>query len=85
MFTLTIQAEFLYKVKPKLPNQFKAAEVKGIKYAVVLGADEVKEGKVRIKELGLKDGHSEKDGVLVNLSDIVSEVKQRLEAKPLSR
>lgn len=31
------QAEFLYKVKPKLPNQFKAAEQNGVPFALILG------------------------------------------------
>jgi histidyl-tRNA synthetase len=71
----------LYKVKPKLPNQFKAAEVNGVPFAVVLGEEEVAQGKVKIKEMGLRDGHPEKEGVLVNLDDLVAEVKQRLRRK----
>ena len=31
------QAEFLYKVKPKLPQQFKAAEQNGVPFALILG------------------------------------------------
>jgi len=31
------KAEFLYKVKPKLPNQFKAAEQNGVPFALILG------------------------------------------------
>jgi histidyl-tRNA synthetase len=76
-----LQAEFLYKVKPKLPNQFKAAEVNGVPFAVVLGEDEVAQGKVKIKEMGLRDGHPEKEGVLINLSELVAEVKQRIKRK----
>jgi len=75
------QAEFLYKVKPKLPAQFKAAEVNGVPFAVVLGEDEVAQGKVKIKEMGLREGHPEKEGVLVNLSELVDEVRQRLQRK----
>lgn len=33
---------------------------------------------MRIKELGLEAGHAEKDGVLVALTDLVSEVRRRL-------
>jgi histidyl-tRNA synthetase len=36
---------------------------------------------VKIKENGLREGHPEKEGVLVNLSDLVSEIKQRLKRK----
>lgn len=32
-----IKAEFLYKVKPKLQNQFKAAEANGVPFALILG------------------------------------------------
>ena len=35
-----IKAEYLYKVKPKLPAQFAGAEKNGVPYAVVLGEDE---------------------------------------------
>jgi histidyl-tRNA synthetase len=71
----------LYKVKPKLPNQFKAADSNGVPFAVVLGEDELAQGKVKIKEMGLQEGHPEKEGVLVNLSDLVNEVKERLRRK----
>ncbi|TAQ89718.1 hypothetical protein B7494_g1959 [Chlorociboria aeruginascens] len=73
-----IKAEFLYKVKPKLPNQFKAAEVNGVPIAIVIGEDEMAQGKVKIKEMGLRDGHPEKEGVLVNLADLVPEVRTRM-------
>lgn len=75
------QAEFSYKVKPKLPQQFKAAEVNGVPFAIFLGDDEVAGGKVKIKEMGLKDGHPEKEGVLVDLTDMVQALKTRLERK----
>jgi histidyl-tRNA synthetase len=44
----------------------------------VLGDDELAQGKVKIKEMGLRDGHPEKEGVLVELANIAEEVKQRL-------
>ncbi|KAI1253615.1 hypothetical protein MGN70_005825 [Eutypa lata] len=74
-----MSAEFLYKVKPKLPNQFKAADVNGVPFAIILGEDELAQGKVKIKEMGLRDDHPEKEGVLVNLSEIAKEMKQRLD------
>ena len=76
-----IKAEFLYKVKPKLPAQFKAAEHGGVPFSVILGEEEQAMGKVKIKELGLKEGHPEKDGVLIELQNLVEEVKARLAAK----
>ncbi|KAL9604801.1 MAG: hypothetical protein Q9219_000249 [cf. Caloplaca sp. 3 TL-2023] len=74
-----IKAEFSYKLKPKLPGQFKAADMNGVPFAVILGEDEEKAGKVKIKELGLPEGHPEKDGVMVNKTDLVQEVRLRLQ------
>ncbi|KAL8774787.1 MAG: hypothetical protein Q9209_000726 [Squamulea sp. 1 TL-2023] len=74
-----IKAEFSYKLKPKLPAQFKAADTNGVPFAVILGEDEEKAGKVKIKELGLPEGHPEKDGIMVNKTDLVQEVRSRLE------
>ncbi|KAF9769670.1 Cytoplasmic and mitochondrial histidine tRNA synthetase [Fusarium sp. DS 682] len=76
-----IKAEFLYKVKPKLPAQFKAAEANGVPFAIFLGEDEVKSGKVKIKEMGLQEGHPEKEGILVSMSDMAKEIKVRLQRK----
>lgn len=78
---ILVQAEFSYKVKPKLPQQFKAAEQGGVPFAVILGEDEMAAGKVRIKEMGLEDGHPEKEGVLVDLTALPTELKTRLDAK----
>jgi histidyl-tRNA synthetase len=49
--------------------------------AVILGEDEQIAGKVKIKEMGLPEGHPEKDGVLVELKDLTAEVKRRLAMK----
>lgn len=71
-----IRAEFSPKVKPKLPQQFKAAA--DVPVAVILGEDELAAGKVRVKVLGLEEGHPEKEGVLVDMTDLVEEVRKRL-------
>jgi histidyl-tRNA synthetase len=47
--------------------------------AVILGEDELAAGKVRIKQMGLEDGHPEKEGVLVELKSLSTEVRQRLD------
>jgi len=73
-----IRTEFSYKVKPKLPQQFKAAEHGGIPLAVILGEDELAKGIVKVKEMGLPEGHSEKEGVDVKREDLVAEVRKRL-------
>ena len=74
-----IKAEFLWKVKPKLPAQFKSAEQGNVPFAVVFGEDEINEGKVKIKELGLPEGHPEKDGVPVQRNNLVEEIRSRLQ------
>ena len=73
-----IKAEFSWKVKPKLPQQFKAAEVNGVPFAVILGDEELAAGKCKIKEMGLPEGHAEKEGVMVELRDLEAEVKKRI-------
>lgn len=78
LWSAGIKAEFLYKVKPKLPAQFKAAETGGVPFAVILGEDEWNSGKVKVKEMGLRDGHPEKEGVEVALDDLVADIKTKL-------
>ena len=75
----SLQTEFSYKLKPKLPAQFKLAEANGVPFAVILGEDEQVQGKVKIKEMGATG--PDKEGVLVDLRDLVKEVKTRLQRK----
>jgi histidyl-tRNA synthetase len=73
-----VRAEFVPKAKPKLPQQFKAAEAGNIPLAVILGEDELAAGKVRLKILGLPDGHPDKEGQLVEKDKLVEEVRKAL-------
>lgn len=73
-----VKAEFSPKVKPKVPQQFKAAESGGVPLAVILGEDELASGKVRVKVLGLPEDHAEKEGRLVDKEELVAEVKKLL-------
>ena len=73
-----MQAEFAYKLKPKLPAQFKLAEAGGVPLAVILGEDEQAQGLVKIKEMGLPEGHPEKDGVPIKLDELVPRVRDKL-------
>lgn len=68
-------------MKPKLPAQFKAAESNNVPFAVILGEDELAAGQVRVKEMGLPDGHPEKEGILVDITSLVAEIKKGLERK----
>ncbi|KAL5615411.1 uncharacterized protein BROUX77_001248 [Berkeleyomyces rouxiae] len=76
-----INAETLWKTKPRLPNQFKAAESNSVPFACILGEDEMAKGQVKVKEMGLRDGHPEKEGVLVPLANLAQEVKARIQRK----
>ncbi|KAI5786396.1 hypothetical protein DFH27DRAFT_575364 [Peziza echinospora] len=73
-----IKAEFSYKVKPKLPAQFKAAEQNGVPFAVIVGEDEMARGEVKLKQLGLPENHPEKEGVTVKLESLATEVNKRI-------
>ena len=73
-----IKAEYSSKVKPKLPQQFKAAETGGVPLAVILGENELAGGMVQVKDLRLPKGHPDKEGVLIPKEDLVSEVKKLL-------
>ncbi|KAF2405229.1 histidyl-tRNA synthetase [Trichodelitschia bisporula] len=75
-----VKAEFSWKVKPKLPQQFKQAEQGGVPFAIILGEDELAQGKLKIKQMGLPEGHPEKDGVMIEKVNLVPEVKARLAA-----
>jgi len=75
------KAEFTYKKKPKLQAQFKNAETASAPLAVILGEDEQKRGEVRLKEMGLPEGHARKDGVLVKISDLATEVAKMVDMK----
>ena len=76
-----VKAEYSWKVKAKLQNQFKEAERNGVPFAVILGESELAEGKCKIKEMGLPDGHPEKDGALVEMEKLVEEVRERIRKK----
>ncbi|KAK3906664.1 hypothetical protein C8A05DRAFT_29413 [Staphylotrichum tortipilum] len=76
-----IKAELLYKVKPKLQNQFKAAEAGGVPFALILGEDELAQGKAKLKEMGLPEDHPLKEGELISLDNLIEEVKVRLARK----
>ncbi|KYK61366.1 histidyl-tRNA synthetase [Drechmeria coniospora] len=74
-----IRAEYSPKVKPKLPQQFKAAEDRDVPLGIILGQDEMAAGQVRLKQLGQTDAQGDdKLGKLVNIDDLAAEVKKML-------
>lgn len=84
LWDVGIKAEFSWKVKPKLPQQFKAAEVNGVPFALILGDDELAAGKLKIKEMGLPEGHAEKEGVMIEMASLEQEVTERVGRKTAS-
>lgn len=79
------QAEFMYKAKPKLPQQFEILERDQIPYAVIVGPEEYDQGVIRIKEQLGKDASEnvqgdDKKGVPVPLKDMVSWFQGKFEA-----
>ncbi|KAL1872473.1 hypothetical protein VTK73DRAFT_1470 [Phialemonium thermophilum] len=71
-----VRTEFAPKVKPRLPQQFKAAG--DVPLAVILGQDELAAGQVRLKVLGQGEDDEKDRGRLVAMDDLVSEVKKLL-------
>ena len=48
---------------------------------MILGEDELAAGQVKIKEMGLPEGHPEKEGVSVDIKNLTDEIKLRIEKK----
>lgn len=74
-----IEAEYMYKTKPKYPQQFTAAEKAGCPFAVILGQDEYPQGVVKIKELGL--GEESDRGTDVKIEDLAAILKEKIANK----
>lgn len=45
---------------------------------MILGDAELENGHVKLKQLGLAEGHPEKEGVLVAVDNLAGEVKKRI-------
>ena len=69
------RAETFSKQKAKLQKQFQLADRAAAPVAVILGEDEQARGEVKVKQMGLPDGHPEKDGVLVKVEELVDKVR----------
>ena len=80
LWTGGIQADFLYKTKPKLMKQFEHCEKEEnqIPWMVILAPEEWNRGEVKIKDMNLPADHPETSGVVVAVKDLVAEMKKRL-------
>ena len=72
----------MFKNKPKLPNQFEAGERDEVPFAIILGADELAQGLVTVKEQRWEfvDGKKQKvkdadKGTKVQRSELVGWLK----------
>ncbi|KAJ9615795.1 Cytoplasmic and mitochondrial histidine tRNA synthetase [Cladophialophora chaetospira] len=73
------RAETFSRQKAKLQKQFQLADRAAAPVAVILGEDEQARGEVKVKQMGLPDGHPEKDGVLVKVDELVDKVRSVLD------
>lgn len=74
----------MYKAKPKAAKQFEAIDKDQIPFAVIIGANELKDGNVRVKEQMGKDAVVEdKDGKLIERSEMVQFIKSRMAGRTL--
>lgn len=72
--------ESAYKERTKVADQFKKAETAGVPIGVILGSDEIRDGKVKIKVMGLTDeSDPRKEGILVDAKDMIHEIGKTLE------
>lgn len=71
----------MYKAKPKPQRQFEIVDRDQIRFAVILGPEEVKAGKVRIKEQLGKEVNADaqdKSGLVVDRQEMVDWLLRRL-------
>ncbi|KAJ2720007.1 Cytoplasmic and mitochondrial histidine tRNA synthetase [Coemansia sp. Benny D115] len=73
-----IPTEFAYKIKPRFQKQLDTCETDAVPWAVLVGADEIAAGVVKIKDMSGNASAEEKGGVAVSRSDMVAELKKRL-------
>ncbi|ORY82402.1 histidyl-tRNA synthetase [Leucosporidium creatinivorum] len=65
-----IKSEFMYKNKPKLPQQFAFVDKERIPYAVTVSPDELASGQIRVKpQVGKEQGSG--NGVLLERKELV--------------
>lgn len=72
-----INAEFLYKKKPKLQAQFAVVDKEQIPYAVMLAPGEWAQGKVRVKQQLVKDEAGADKGEEVPLSELCAYLQEK--------
>lgn len=84
-----INAEYAYKLKPRLPAQFGAIEKDAIPFAVMIAPDEWAKGQVRVKEQKSSTGGNsaegeDQKGEVVEVDNLVAYLKKKTESGILS-
>ncbi|CAE6534423.1 unnamed protein product [Rhizoctonia solani] len=78
LWDVGIKAEYMYKVVPRLDAQFKIMDKELIPYAVMVGPDEVKEGKVKVKIQYSAGGEDAGSQVILSREELIPWLKLRL-------
>ncbi len=73
-----IKAEYSWKQKPKWQKELNAAEDAQVPWCVILGEEELRDGKVKLKPINLPNGHPDKVDVTVEKANLVRELQSRL-------
>ncbi|CAE6339158.1 unnamed protein product [Rhizoctonia solani] len=73
-----IKTEFMYKITPRLDAQFKIMDKELIPYGLMIGPDEVKEGKVKVKIQYSAGGADAGSQVTLSREELIPWLKQRL-------
>ncbi|KNZ61998.1 histidyl-tRNA synthetase [Puccinia sorghi] len=76
-----LSAEFMYKSKPKAQKQFEMVDRDQIRFAIILGPEELKSGQVRIKEqVGKQENMAahDKAGVIIDRAQLIPLLKEWL-------
>ncbi|KAG8726699.1 Cytoplasmic and mitochondrial histidine tRNA synthetase [Ceratobasidium sp. 423] len=78
LWDVGIKAEYMYKITPRLDAQFKIMDKELIPYAVMVGPDEVKDGKVKVKIQYSAGGEDAGSQITISRGELIPWLKQRL-------
>lgn len=83
-----INAEYAYKLKPKLPQQFNTIAKDAIPFAVMIAPDEWSKGQVRVKEQrgkeAAKSGDEDEKGELVEVERLAEYLREKTQRGALT-
>ena len=71
----------MYKKKPKLQQQFDAIDRDKIKWAVIIGENEIEKGVVSIKDMSPLINNEKRPQTLIERGSVVEWLKEKISAK----